>query len=274
MRQRVRPFWGVAMPIDLHMSWQNGAALFAASLLDADRAAPNFLTSAGGVNDPRRFAVYKNNVTVSLVRALRSNFPAIVKLVGENYFSALARVFVTNNPPKSRILAHYGAEFPAFLAAFEPLSVYPYLSDVAQLEQLWRQAYHEADATVVALDQLATVPPADVAALRFKAHPATRLLQSRYAAGSIFSANRSDAEHAPIDAAMGEYALITRPLFECALRILNGAEGAFVSGLLNGETLQGSAEMAMTTGEAFDLSASIAGILQAGAFSDFSIDRV
>jgi Putative DNA-binding domain len=262
------------MPVNLQMSWQNGAVLFAASLLDAERDAPNFLTSANGVNDARRFAVYKNNVTVSLVRALQSNFPAIVKLVGEEYFSALARVFVTNHPPKSRIMAQYGAEFPAFLAGFEPLAAYPYLADVAQLEQIWREAYHEADAKPVTLDQLATVPATDVAALRFTAHPAARFLQSRYAAGSIFSANRSDNEHRHIDAAKSEYALITRPHFDCALRILNGAEGAFVSGLLNGETLQGSATKAMATGEDFDLSASIAGILQAGAFSDFSIDRL
>lgn len=262
------------MPAKLQMSWHNASTLFAASLLNAERAAPDFLTSASGVYDQRRFAVYKNNVTVSLVRALQSNFPAIVKLVGEEFFTALARVFVTNHPPKSRILAQYGAEFPGFLATFEPLAAYPYLSDVAQLEQLWREAYHEADAAPVALEQLATVPATDVANLQFTAHPAARLLNSHYAAGSIFSANRSDAQHSDIDPAKGEYALITRPQFECALRILNGAEGAFVDGLLHGETLQDSAEKAVASGEYFDLSASIAGVLQAGAFADFRIDRV
>lgn len=270
-------FWGVVMPADGQMSvptpmpWTSESALFAAALLDAEQVAPNFLTSASGVNDPRRFAVYKNNVTVSLVRALQSNFPAIVKLVGEEYFSALARVFVTNHPPKSRILAHYGAEFPSFLAAFEPLAAYPYLADVAQTEQFWREAYHEADALPVALERLATVDAQEVAHLRFEAHPAARFFKSNYAAGSIFSANHNDAEHAPIDPAKGEYVLITRPHFECALRILNAADGAFVRGLLSGETLKQSAEMAAATGEAFDLSASISGVLQAGAFSDFSI---
>jgi Putative DNA-binding domain len=262
------------MRANLQMSWHDTSTVFAASLLNAEQAAPDFLTSFSGVNDQRRFAVYKNNVTVSLVRALQSNFPAIVKLVGEEFFTALARVFVTNHPPKSRILAQYGAEFPGFLAAFGPLADYPYLSDVAQIEHLWREAYHEADATPVTLEQLATVSATDVAGLRFKVHPAARLLQSHYAAGSIFSANRADAEWAPFDAAKGEYSLITRPHFECALRILNDAEGAFVNGLLNGATLQDSAEKAMATGANFDLSASISGVLQAGAFTDFSITRI
>ena len=57
--------------------WANEAPVWILGLLNADAAAPGFLTSSSGVNDPRRYAVYRNNVTVSLIRALEANFPAI-----------------------------------------------------------------------------------------------------------------------------------------------------------------------------------------------------
>ncbi len=265
--------WGVVMRADVSKSWDKDASKFAASLLDAERPAPDFLTSYSGGNDARRYAVYKNNVTVSLVRAMQSNFPSIVKLVGDEYFAALARLFVEKHPPKTRVLAQYGAAFPAFLAAFAPLEEYPYLSDVAQLEQLWREAFHEADAAPLMTEKLAAVSPDDVALLRFVAHPAVRLLRSQYAAGSIFSANRRDGDYPPVDPSKAEYMLITRPHFDCSLRILNAAEGEFVTSLLAGKTLQEAVEEAANTGANFDLASSISGILEAGAFCEFIIDQ-
>jgi hypothetical protein len=252
--------------------WEGHAKAFASSLLDAEKSGPDFLTSFSGNTDPRRYAVYKNNVTVSLIRAMESNFPAIQKLVGDEFFSALARLFVERHPPRSRILSRYGAAFPEFLDAFEPLAEYPYLGDVARLEQYWREAFHEADADPVSTEQLATVAPEDVAALRFTAHPAARLLHSRYAAGSILAANRQVADYPPFDPAMSECVLITRPSLECVLRILSPADGAFVTSLLAGETLQEAAQNALATGNGFDFASGLSVILEAGVFSEFSIN--
>jgi hypothetical protein len=259
------------MQADSKDLWSKHANLFASALLNAEKSAPDFLTSINGINDERRYAVYKNNVTVSLIRALESNFPAIVRLIGEEYFAALARLFVEHHPPKTRILSQYGATFPEFLNTFEPLADYPYLGDVAQLEQNWREAFHEADAVPIAMEVLAKVPPEQIAALTFKVHPATRILQSNYAAGSIFSTNRSNIEAAPFDPATSEFILITRPHFECFLRILSPAQGIFVAGLINGKTLASALERVPPTDDGFDLAGNISGILEAGAFCDFGV---
>ncbi len=44
----------------------------------------------------------------------------VEKIVGEEFFAAMARVFVMKRPPRSPLLANYGDDFPAFIAAFEP----------------------------------------------------------------------------------------------------------------------------------------------------------
>ena len=56
---------------------------FAAALLDSDRPVPKGLTSHTASVPAKRFAVYRNNVVVSLIDALRRRFPAVERIVGE-----------------------------------------------------------------------------------------------------------------------------------------------------------------------------------------------
>lgn len=71
---------------ELQDNWADIAPQFAAGLLDPERPAPGFLTSFTGQADPRRYAVYRNNVIVSLIQALAANFPSIERLVGDEFF--------------------------------------------------------------------------------------------------------------------------------------------------------------------------------------------
>src|SRR6266478_7389048 len=93
---------------------------FAEALLDADRAIPYGITAHNAAVSARRFAVYRNNVVAGLVKALKSRFAVVDKIVGEEFFAAMARVFVAERPPRSPILATYGDEFATFIVAFEP----------------------------------------------------------------------------------------------------------------------------------------------------------
>ncbi len=248
-------------------SWARDGAAFANALLDADAPPPDFLTSSAGNNDPRRYAVYRNNVTVSLIQAIHANFPSIVQLLGDEFFSAMAQVYVTAHPPRSRLMFEYGAEFPAFLQSFGPVQPYPYLPDVARIEQVWREAFHEEDAPVLHTGDLAKIAPDDLPSLRLVTHPASRLIKSQWAAGSIFSANRIGAATDKIDVARGEWVLVTRQKLDCEVRILDAAPGLFIDELIRGETLSAAADAAIATGEPFDLAGSISGLIASGAFT-------
>ncbi|MGB8816499.1 MAG: DNA-binding domain-containing protein [Rhizobiaceae bacterium] len=253
--------------LELRNTWADVAPQFAAGLLDADVPAPGFLTSFTGQADPRRYAVYRNNVTVSLMRALAANFPSIERLVGDEFFAAMSRAFVTANPPRSRLLFEYGDAFPGFLETFEPVRAYPYLADVARLEQMWREAFHEADAAVLEGAAFAAVAPDAFLTLRLARHPAARILTSPFAAGSIFVANRQTGQPAAFDPAAGETILVTRPRFDCEVRILSAASAAFFHALFDGQTMETATEAAFACGPAFDLPASMAGLIASGAFT-------
>jgi hypothetical protein len=159
---------------------------FGAALLDPEAPPPPGLTDAQGRPAGRRFDVYRNNVAASLGDALATGFPVISKLLGEEFFRAMAGVFLRAHPPGDPRLQLWGAKFPGFLARFDPVAHLPYLPDMARLELGLRQSYHAADATPL---PIAGRDPAEVLALRPRLAPATLILRSRFPVLTIWQKN-------------------------------------------------------------------------------------
>lgn len=234
---------------------------FATALLKPDSALPGALKG----HTPRRFAVYRNNVTVGLVRAMEANFPAIRRLLGEVYFAGLAKEFVQSHPPRSPLLFQYGDGFAAFLAEQGDLASYSYLPDVACLEQAWRIAYHAADVPVLHASAFAGVGETEMLALRFTPHPAAILLASPFAVHSIFTANR-EGDGTIVNATIPEHVLLTRPFYDVQTRVITAGQHAFFAALFSGAALGDAAEQSFATADDFDLADSLRLMLEAGAF--------
>lgn len=244
---------------------------FASALLDADRPVPARLTSHTSRVPVKRFAVYRNNVVVGLVNALRSRFPATEKIVGREFFFAVARLFVATHPPHSKILSEFGDDLPAFIAAFEPAAELPYLPDVARIEAARTRAYHAADAEPSPADALATIDPRAIGGLRFTLHPSLHIVRSHYPAVTIWAMNSGEAKLGPVDETHAEDALILRPAFEVSVRLLPPGGAAFLLALAAGATLAAAASAAMTDNPAFDLTANLAGLVTSGAITGFTL---
>ena len=240
---------------------------FSEALYDADTPPPAGIVGPDGKSAVKRFNVYRNNVIVGLVNALADTFPAVQRLVGETFFAAMARVYVQTEPPTSPLLFRYGAGFADFLETFEPVKSLPYLADVARLERSWLDAYHATDSAILDPAELGAIAAEDLAGQRFKRHPAVAVIRSRFAAVSIFSANRSATPVSGIDPDVPEDGLITRGEHEVEIRRLPPGGAAFLSALIGGGTLGEAAEAAVAESEDFDLAAAIAAMLEAGVFS-------
>ena len=95
---------------------------------------------------------------------------------------------------------------------------------------------------------------------------------SRFAAVTIFAANRSGGPFDKIDAGEPEDALITRPGFDVDVRRLPPGGVEFLSSLLiGGERLGVAADAALQACPSFDIGAAIAGMIEAGAFISVEI---
>lgn len=249
---------------------RNLQADFVRSLSDPDLEIPSDLSSHTSSNPKKRFDVYRNNVTVSLTDALAAQFPAVCRLLGDELFQMTARVFIDQHPPSSPLLFLYGEEFPGFLSDFEQLQDLPYLSDVAQLEWLWAQAYHAADRAPLTPEQLAEIPPDKLESVRFELHPSTGLLSSPYPAISLWQTNVTDEEVRVIDIDQGgEDALVVRPTLEVQVRRIPPGAHAMISELSRGATLGEAAQAAAEQCEGFDLQLALSELLPSGAIVRF-----
>ncbi|MCB2116144.1 MAG: putative DNA-binding domain-containing protein [Rhodobacteraceae bacterium] len=232
---------------------------FRAALLNPDLPAPPGLIDPEGRPAGRRFDVYRNNVTASLTEALRQAFPVVRKLVGEEFFTAMAREHLRAHPPTSPVLMFYGAAMPVFLETFPPARHLGYLPDIARLELALRHAYHAADAEPVAPESLQALSPEAFMTARLTLAPATRLLRSGWPVHAIWSANMRGTP--PPSKAVAEDVLITRPEFDPEPHLLPAGAAPFIAALLAGETV-GSA---LDAAPEFDLTATLGLLIGARA---------
>ncbi|WOH80002.1 DNA-binding domain-containing protein [Bradyrhizobium sp. BEA-2-5] len=256
------------LPLEQELS--SYAARFAAALIDPGRATPSLVTGPNGKAAGRRYDVYRNNVTVSLIDALAAIYPAVQRITGADFFRAMARSHVRASPPTSLLLLDYGRDFPAFIETYEYACAMPWLADVARIERAWLDAYHAADAAPLSRDALALVPPERLADVVFTAHPAAGIVRSPFAAVTIFAANRSGEMPGRIDAGTPEDALITRPEMDVVVRHLPEAGAVFLTNLMSGRPLGDAAASALQSSPGFDIAANIAGMIEAGAFTSIN----
>lgn len=240
-------------------------AEFAAAVLAPERAVPAGLLHRRGGTSERRFAVHRNNATASLMQVLAEQFPASATLIGEAGFRFLARAYVRLRPPATPLLAFYGASFPDFLAAAPELEDYPVIADVARLEYAWTKAYHAENAPALEPEALAAIPPEALPDLRFRWHPAARLVASRFPAATVFADNRREAPPPPRALTLAEDALVTRPALEVQVTVLPPGGHAFLAALRDGNPLGEAAARGAAAAADFDLAANLAGMLAAGA---------
>ena len=166
---------------------------FAGAVLDREAAVPAPLSCKAGGVQCRRFGVYRNNVYASLIEVLTGRFPVFARLVGDEFFRAMARVYIEREPPRSAVLLRYGVGFPEFVAGFGPAASVTYLADVAALEWAWHAAYHAPDVTPLSLPELARAAErAEDAVLRL--HPSLAGVPSPHPVVSIFELNAQEGE--------------------------------------------------------------------------------
>ncbi len=245
-----------------------GQRRFADAILDPAAAIPAGLACPPGTDRAERFAVYRNNVAVGLIEALRSTYPVVDRLVGREFFTAMARAHAFDRPPDSPVLLAYGANFPAFVAGFGPAAGLPYLADVARLEWAWQEAYHAADADPMPVAALESLPKKRLPGLRLILHPSARLLRFASPALTIWRLHQEAAEPAPIELdGRPEQALILRPGTSVGAIALSPGAFAFLDGLRQNRSVALSVADALAAEPGLDVAELLAHLFEAGAFA-------
>lgn len=237
-------------------AWQS---VFAASLLRA------------GAIMPDRQAVHRNNTRASLSSALAARFPVVRRLVGPDFFRAMALCFIERQPPRSPVLAEYGAGFAHFLDGFAPAREVAYLADVARLEWARHLAFHAEEAAALSIERLTAVAPDRLEQVRLGLHPAASVVASAWPVVSIWTTNAHDQEVRPLgDGAGSECALVTRPELHVLVSALPAGSDRLVAALAEGNGLAEAVARAATV-EGFDTATALSVLFRSGAVASLSV---
>ncbi|WIY25395.1 HvfC/BufC N-terminal domain-containing protein [Parasedimentitalea psychrophila] len=236
---------------------------FTRVLMDPNLPVPDGLSDAQSGPAGRRFNVYRNNVAVSLTEAMHAAFPVIAKLLGKENMDGLSGLYLRAHPPSSPLMMFYGASFPAFLAATEQLNHLGYLPDVARLELALRRAYHAADASPIAAEALARIPPEDLMQTRVTLAPSVQVIASSWPIFDIWRFNTTKGAAKP--KALAQDVLITRPEFDPIPQPLPAGGACWISALMQGATIGDAHQATRITTAEFDLGTTLTLLLQGGA---------
>lgn len=241
----------------------NGA--FAFALLDPDIEIPDGVTDATGSPAPKRYGVYRNNVVVGLMEALKSAYPSLHAIMGEENFSRVVRNFIVAHPPRAAMMQSYGAGFADFLDAFEPLRKSPFLGDAARLERAWLEAYHAADIEPLKPGDLEGLAGEALMRLRLSAHPAAFLMRSDWPVCDLFSW-RDGRPPNGADLSKGQCVAVSRPCLQVRMEPIEAAMFVFLNCMLKGSMLGEAVSAAIEEDAGFDVSAGLALMMSSGLF--------
>jgi hypothetical protein len=187
-----------------------------------------------------RLNIYRNTFLTGVTRALRLSYPAVHRLVGDEFFAGAAAQFIMQHPPQAACLDQYGADFPQFLKCFEPAASVEYLADVARLEWAVNRAIHALDMAPLDLARLAALPPEDQSRVSFVPHPSIGLLRTDYPVEAIWRGvlGGDDAALAAVDLTSGPaFLLVERRVAGVEVSRLDPDAWRFAVALCEGHAL-------------------------------------
>jgi hypothetical protein len=232
---------------------------------DAPRATALLRPLAGA---PPRLGIYRGAFRGRLVEALRSNYPVLHRVLGDDDFAALALAYLAEHPSRAPSIRWFGHRLPSWLAhrleADADALPHPALADLARMEWAVGCSFDAADAAPLERDALARTPPPRWPALRFAAHPSVQVIELAWSVEPLWRALTDDeqAQTAPPEA-HAHRLLVWRQGLETRWRALPPDEAGALGACLAGECFADLCERIAAADPAADAAARAAGWLGA-----------
>jgi uncharacterized protein len=222
----------------------------------------------------QRLALYRGNLTGAWDKTLSSAFPVLKALVGDEFFTALARAYGKAHPSQVGDLNQFGARFSDFLNDFPHVADYPYFPDVARLEWALHRAHYAEDAQPIDPARLMLLTPEQLDAAHLVFHPACSLITSEWAVVELWSAHQTEGEeNYPKELAARNCGLVVRQQWKADVMPLTAAAHAALAALMQGQALGPALDAALEIDEAFDFGAQLRQWLQNAAFIDVELSE-
>lgn len=199
---------------------------FQALLLGRESEIEAHVVGTARVPIATRLGIYSDGYSLRLIEALQANFPALAKLLDED-FAALGNAYVRAHDSTFRSIRYYGAKLPGFLAEHSEFAQAPILSELARWEWTMTEVFDAADEVPLGAAAFAEIEPSRWGDLRFRFHASVRRLDLNWNAPQMWKALTEDAER-PQAAVLNDPApwLLWRSDLQTVFRSLEAPEAA------------------------------------------------
>ncbi|MEW9572281.1 putative DNA-binding domain-containing protein [Rhodanobacter sp. Si-c] len=240
---------------------------FLDALYDADAPGPRAVILGNGLEPDARLRIYRHSSEAIHTGALRITYPAVLALVGEDYFDQAVRGYRGAHPSPSGNLQAFGTRFAEYLETLPDMDALAYLPDVARLEWLRQESALAADAEPTAPDTFTNGLAHAGESLRIGLHPSVRLWASVHPILTIWRyAIQPTSERLVLDGE-GEYVVLWREDSEVAMAGVDPASFTCIASLASGDTLDAAHAAAQARDPAFDLAACLASLCRQNLIS-------
>ncbi|RKF18114.1 DUF2063 domain-containing protein [Alginatibacterium sediminis] len=191
------------------MKWLKQQRQFVRSLLENDTEQRQAVATSWATL-PYGIEIYRNNVFASLSSALKDNFPNTIALVGDEFFTHLAKNYVEHYGCNTPCVVDYGELFPQFLSEQAQLASLPYVSQIAYLEQKMRRcAQCPIDQQMLGLKDLNRLSEQQLTSIKFRLASHAQLLNSHAPVLSLYRFIQ-DQQQMPPDLLKPELVLLVK----------------------------------------------------------------
>jgi hypothetical protein len=228
----------------------------------------------------KRLAVYRNGFYKGCVDALAANFPMCEKLLGNDDFRKIARLYVDRFPPEQGTLVGYGQQFPVFIDHFinhsefefvqakqNTSNSYIHLADIAHLDYAWLMSLMSGDSnetlTIEFVTQLIE-QDSEFTELNVKLNPSVLLQRVNEDAFSQWiSLKTNNTDITLTESSTTGFIMLWRLQGAVQARLLSSAEVALMQALQGkGSSLGDAFDAAITVNEEFEVSDAFTACLQ------------
>lgn len=194
-----------------------------------------------------RIEVYRHAYRARLTEALRSNYPVLHRVLGDEAFGALAAGYLQARPSLRPSIRWFGDELVGYLNEVPNAAPHPSLIDLARMEWSLGRSFDSADAAALQPADLMAVDTRAWPGLRFEAHPSVTLLMLDWAVEPAWRAVTDDenAEVEPPEPAIHAL-LIWRQQLDSRWRSMPDDEAALFRACIAGEPFADLCERAAT----------------------------
>ncbi len=183
-----------------------------------------------------RVGIYQEMYLLRMEEALSSDYPALVRVLGDHAFSHLVADYVEVHPSRSYTLNRLGDHLPRFLEGWGPKKDRRLLAEIARLELALTEAFDAPELTPERLSFLAAVGGDGAEKLRFVASASLRLVSVRRASLDAYEALKAE-ERIPAARSGSVTAVFHRREDEVRRFDLSSPADRFLADLVAGKTL-------------------------------------